>query len=96
MVRPPLSPAERARGERLGAILRQARGTRSMAHVAAESGVPVETLRKIETGRIATPAFFTVVALAAALGVDLEGVAAQSVAAQSVAADEQPPRAASA
>ena len=77
MVRPPLSPAERARGERLGAILRQARGTRSMADVAAESGVPVETLRKIETGRIATPAFFTVVALAAALGVDLERVAAR-------------------
>jgi len=91
MVRPPLSPAERARGERLGAILRQARGTRSMAHVAAESGVPVETLRKIETGRIATPAFFTVVALAAALGVDLERVAARCV-----PADEAPPRAASA
>ena len=80
MVRPPLSPAERARGERLGAILRQARGTRSMADVAAESGVPVETLRKIETGRIATPAFFTVVALAAALGVDLERVAARCAA----------------
>jgi transcriptional regulator with XRE-family HTH domain len=96
MVRPPLSPAERARGERLGAILRQARGARSMADVAAESGIPVETLRKIETGRIATPAFFTVVALAAALGVDLERVAAQSVAAECAAADEQPPRAASA
>jgi transcriptional regulator with XRE-family HTH domain len=96
MVRPPLSPAERARGERLGAILRQARGTRSMANVAAASGVPVETLRKIETGRIATPAFFTVVALAAALGVDLERVAARSVAAQCAPADEAPPRAASA
>jgi transcriptional regulator with XRE-family HTH domain len=96
MVRPPLSPAERARGERLGAILRQARGTRSMADVAAESGVPVETLRKIETGRIATPAFFTVVALAAALGVDLERVAARCVAAESAAAGEAPPRAASA
>jgi transcriptional regulator with XRE-family HTH domain len=91
MVRPPLSPAERARGERLGAILRQARGTRSMADVAAESGVPVETLRKIETGRIATPAFFTVVALGAALGVDLERVAARCA-----AAGEAPPRAASA
>ena len=85
MVRPPLSPAERARGERLGAILRQARGPRSMAEVAAESGVPVETLRKIETGRIATPAFFTVVALAAALGVDLDRLAARS-AAESAAA----------
>jgi transcriptional regulator with XRE-family HTH domain len=96
MVRPPLSPAERARGERLGAILRQARGPRSMADVAAESGVPVETLRKIETGRIATPAFFTVVALAAALGVDLERVAARCFDAQSALADEAPPRAASA
>ncbi|MGH3213672.1 MAG: helix-turn-helix domain-containing protein [Trebonia sp.] len=96
MVRPPLSPAERARGERLGAILRQARGTRSMADLAAESGVPVETLRKIETGRIATPAFFTVVALAAALGVDLERVAAQCVGAECAPVGEAPPRAASA
>lgn len=93
MVRPPLSPAERARGERLGAFLRQARGTRSMAEVAAASGVPVETLRKIETGRIATPAFFTVVALATALGVDLDRLAARSA---MTAADEAPPRAASA
>jgi transcriptional regulator with XRE-family HTH domain len=100
MVRPPLSPAERARGERLGATLREARGARSMADVAAESGIPVETLRKIETGRIATPAFFTVVALAAALGVDLERVAARCVEAQrfgaQCAAGESPPRAASA
>jgi transcriptional regulator with XRE-family HTH domain len=74
MVRPPLSPQERARGERLGMLLRQARGSRSMAEVAAASGVPVETLRKIETGRIATPAFFTVAALAEAVGVSLEEV----------------------
>jgi transcriptional regulator with XRE-family HTH domain len=45
-----------------------------MAEVAARSGVPAETLRKIETGRIATPAFFTVAALAAALGLDLAQV----------------------
>jgi transcriptional regulator with XRE-family HTH domain len=77
MVRPPLSQEERARGERLGKLLRQARGSRSMAEVAAVSGVPVETLRKIETGRIATPAFFTVAALAEAVGVSLEEVVAQ-------------------
>jgi transcriptional regulator with XRE-family HTH domain len=75
MVRPPLSPEERARGERLGMLLREARGSRSMTEVAAASGVPVETLRKIETGRIATPAFFTVAALAASLGLSLEDVA---------------------
>ena len=74
MVRPPLSHHERARGERLGTLLREARGTRSMAEIAAVSGVPAETLRKIETGRIATPAFFTVAALAAALGLALEDV----------------------
>ncbi len=53
-------------------ILREARGPRSMAEIAAASGVPAETLRKIETGRIATPAFFTVAALAGALGLSLE------------------------
>ena len=74
MVRPPLSHYEHARGERLGILLREARGARSMAEIAAVSGVPAETLRKIETGRIATPAFFTVAALAAALGLSLEDV----------------------
>jgi transcriptional regulator with XRE-family HTH domain len=77
MVRPPLSPEERERGEKLGSLLRQARGQRSMAEIAAASGVPTETLRKIETGRIATPAFFTVVALAAALGLPLDDVTRQ-------------------
>jgi transcriptional regulator with XRE-family HTH domain len=55
-------------------LLREARGPRSMAEIAARSGVPAETLRKIETGRIATPAFFTVAALAAALDLPLEEI----------------------
>ena len=74
MVRPPLSRLEHARGERLGLLLREARGPRSLGEIAARSGVPAETLRKIETGRIATPAFFTVAALAAALGLSLEEI----------------------
>jgi transcriptional regulator with XRE-family HTH domain len=45
-----------------------------MTEIAAASGVPVETLRKIETGRIATPAFFTIAALATVLGLSLEEV----------------------
>ena len=72
MVRPPLSRLEHERGQRLGMLLREARGPRSMAEIAAASGVPAETLRKIETGRIATPAFFTVAALAASVGLSLE------------------------
>ncbi|MFE9251639.1 helix-turn-helix domain-containing protein [Streptomyces sp. NPDC007088] len=74
MVRTPLTPAERARGERLGRLLREARGARSMTAVAAEAGVSAETLRKIETGRAPAPAFFTVAALAAALGLSLDAV----------------------
>ncbi|POX48309.1 helix-turn-helix domain-containing protein [Streptomyces sp. Ru72] len=76
MVRTPLTPWERERGERFGALLRRARGSRSMAEVAAAAGISAETLRKIETGRAPTPAFFTVAALAAALHVSLDELAA--------------------
>ncbi|MER5295400.1 helix-turn-helix transcriptional regulator [Streptomyces pharetrae] len=72
MVRTPLTAEERERGERLGRLLREARGGRSMAEVAARAGVSAETLRKIETGRAPTPAFFTVAALAGALGLSLD------------------------
>ena len=75
MVRPPLSARDRERGRALGTLLRSARGGRSMGEVAAAAGVPVETLRKIESGRVPTPAFFTVVALAGALGLALDEVA---------------------
>ena len=72
MVRPPLSPQERERGRRLGALLRKARGDRTPAEVSAASGVSLEALRKIESGRVPTPAFFTVAALAGALGLPLD------------------------
>ena len=75
MVRPPLSPRERERGRRLGALLREARGDRPPAEVAAASGVSLQALRKIESGRVPTPAFFTVTALARALGLALEEIA---------------------
>jgi transcriptional regulator with XRE-family HTH domain len=76
MVRVPLTPADRERGERLGQLLREARGDRSLVDVAAAAGISAETLRKIETGRIPTPAFFTVAALADALGLSLDTIAA--------------------
>ena len=76
VVRPPLSPSERRRGERFGAMLRTARGARSMVDVASAAGVSAETLRKIETGRAPTPAFFTVAALARALDLSLDDLAA--------------------
>lgn len=76
MVRTPLTPEERERGERLGRLLREARGGRSMAEIAAEAGVSAETLRKIETGRAPTPAFFTVAALAGVLGLSMDELVA--------------------
>lgn len=84
MVRPPLTQLDHERGHRLGVILRQARGTRSMAEVAAAAGLSAETLRKIETGRVPTPAFFTIAALAHTLGVSLD-VLAEVVAAERAA-----------
>ncbi|MFC5213216.1 helix-turn-helix domain-containing protein [Streptomyces coerulescens] len=77
MVRTPLTPEERERGERLGLLLREARGGRSMTEVAANAGISAETLRKIETGRAPTPAFFTVAALAAALGLSMDELIGQ-------------------
>ncbi|WP_433225001.1 helix-turn-helix domain-containing protein [Microtetraspora malaysiensis] len=75
MVRPPLTELDHERGNRLGALLRQARGERSMVEVAAAAGLSPETLRKIETGRVPTPAFFTIAALAAVLNVSLDVLA---------------------
>ncbi|MYR42741.1 helix-turn-helix transcriptional regulator [Streptomyces sp. SID5910] len=77
MVRTPLTPEERERGERLGRLLRSARGDRTMTEVAAQAGVSAETLRKIETGRAPTPAFFTVAALAAVLGISMDELVGQ-------------------
>ncbi|MFC7646277.1 helix-turn-helix domain-containing protein [Streptosporangium lutulentum] len=68
MVRLPLTPVEVERGQRLGALLRRARGERSMLETALDARVSPETLRKIETGRVATPAFPTIAAIADALG----------------------------
>lgn len=80
MVREPLTPDELDRGRRLGTLLRQHRGDRSMVDVAAAADISVETLRKIETGRIATPALFTVAAIARVLDMSLDELVGASTA----------------
>jgi transcriptional regulator with XRE-family HTH domain len=77
MVRLPLTPAEVERGQRLGALLRRARGESSMLHTALDAGVSPETLRKIESGRVATPAFPTIAAIADVLGLSLDALWAE-------------------
>ena len=74
MVRMPLTPAEVERGERLGTLLRRARGERSMLSVALDAGISPETLRKIESGRVATPAFSTIAAITDVLDISLDAV----------------------
>ncbi len=88
MVRLPLTPEDVQRGERLGALLRRARGARSMLDVALDAGISPETLRKIESGRVATPAFPTVAAVAAVLGLSLDIIWAEV----NRPGDEQSPR----
>jgi transcriptional regulator with XRE-family HTH domain len=83
MVRLPLTRADVDRGRRLGALLRRARGSRSILEVALDAGVSPETLRKIESGRVATPAFPTVAAIAATLDLSLDAVWVE------ITADEQ-------
>lgn len=75
MVRSPLTSQQRAAGRRLGAFLREARGDRKPAEVADAASISPETLRKIETGRLATPAFTTVAALAVVLQIPLDELA---------------------
>lgn len=89
MVRTPLTPLERERGRHLGLLLRQARGERSMAEIAAAAGISAETLRKIETGRAPTPAFFTIAALVGTLGLTLDELA-ERCAAVTVAEEAAP------
>ncbi|MET9709844.1 helix-turn-helix domain-containing protein [Nocardiopsis alba] len=78
MVREPLTQEQIQRGRTLGALLRRARADRTMVDVARDSGISVETLRKIEGGRIPTPAFFTIAAVAATLGLSLDDLLART------------------
>ena len=85
MVRTPLTEDERDRGLALGRVIQRARGGRSAAEVALAAGISRDTLRKIERGAIATPAFFTVAALARVLDLDLNDLAAELQAASLIA-----------
>lgn len=48
-----------------------------MLETALDAGVSPETLRKIESGRVATPAFPTIAAIADVLGLSLDQVWAE-------------------
>jgi transcriptional regulator with XRE-family HTH domain len=66
MPRSSTSEQERLRGVALGRSIQEARRKvkKSAERVAVDADVPVDTLRRIEQGRIANPGFFTVTAIA--------------------------------
>ena len=69
-----------------------------MLETALDAGVSPETLRKIESGRVATPAFSTIAAIADVLGLSLDEIWAgisQSVPGDEPAGPESPERLAS-
>ena len=76
MVRQPLTPEQVEAGRRLGALLRRARAGRDLAEVARAAGISPETLRKIETGRLPSPGFGTIVCLGEALDLSVQDLAA--------------------
>ncbi len=75
MVRQPLTPEQVEAGRRLGALLRRARAGRDLVEVAQAAGISPETLRKIETGRLPSPGFGTIVGLGEALGLPVQELA---------------------
>ena len=76
MVRQPLTPEQIEAGKRLGALLRSARAGRDLTEVANAAGISPETLRKIETGRLPSPGFGTIVCLGEALDLPVQELAA--------------------
>ncbi|MBQ6639561.1 MAG: helix-turn-helix domain-containing protein [Saccharopolyspora sp.] len=76
MVRHPLTPEQIEAGRRLGALLRRARAERDPTEVAQAAGISPETLRKIETGRLPSPGFGTIICLGAALDLPVQELAA--------------------
>jgi transcriptional regulator with XRE-family HTH domain len=75
MVRVPLTADQVAAGLRMAELFRATRGRRDLHEVARGAGISPETLRKIESGRMLSPSFGTVVRLADALGIPLHLVA---------------------
>jgi transcriptional regulator with XRE-family HTH domain len=65
-----------------------------MLDVALASRISPETLRKIESGRVATPAFPTIAAIADTLGLSLDAVWAEINGAERTVEDQPVPSAA--
>lgn len=80
MSRRTASAGDREHGRQLGLLIaaqRRERG-RSAPDLARESSVAIDTVRSLEGGRVATPAFLTIARLAEALGLSLDELHARA------------------
>jgi transcriptional regulator with XRE-family HTH domain len=80
MARKMTSAGDREHGRQLGVFIaaqRQGQG-RSAPDLARESSVAIDTVRSLENGRVATPAFLTIARLADALGLSLDELHARA------------------
>jgi transcriptional regulator with XRE-family HTH domain len=77
MPRPKLSAADRAIGGAVGSVLAHGRRQRGLSSqdLSVSCGVSVDTIRSIETGRVASPGLFVVARMAFALGLSMDEVA---------------------
>ncbi len=75
-----LSEADREHGRRLGLLIAAVRIERqqSAPDLAQESQVALDTVRSLENGRVAMPAFLTIARLAGALGLSLDELNARA------------------
>ncbi|MBN9239936.1 MAG: hypothetical protein BGO97_09530 [Micrococcales bacterium 70-64] len=74
MSRKPATVAELAFGKAVGASLAERRTSLGMsgADLARQSGVSLDSIRSIETGRVSNPGLYTVALIAHAVGITLD------------------------
>jgi len=72
MARPLLTKEQEDRGRRLAEKIKASRGIlMTQEQLAQMAGVPLDTLRRLERGVVASPNFFLIADLATALGEDI-------------------------
>jgi ribosome-binding protein aMBF1 (putative translation factor) len=80
MSRKRVSDQDREHGRRIGRLIadRREQTRRSAPELAQEASVAIDTIRRLEIGRVPTPAFLTVARLAGVLQLSLDDLHAQA------------------
>lgn len=69
-----MTDEEKERGRQLGQLLKALRGERTSEELARAADVRVDTLRRIESGGVPTPGFFTIGKIVQAAGGRLDAL----------------------